>query len=116
MAYIHLNRKDSAVESFGTSCLEQAKSIISGKRNTHGTPERCFENISGLWSEYLERDISPHDVAIMMVLFKIGRIKSGKVEYNADNYIDACGYAALADELKQQEVEKQAREELYAPN
>lgn len=116
MAYIHLNRKDSAVESFGTACLERAKDIISGKRNTHGMPENSFKAIGGLWSEYLGIDISPHDVAIMMVLFKIGRIKSGKVEYNADNYIDACGYAALADELKQQEIEKQAREELYAPN
>ena len=108
MAYIHL-KTHQATSNMSTeskySCLEQAKSIISGKRNTHGTPDRCFENISGLWSEYLNIDISPHEVAIMMVLFKIGRIMSSS-EYNVDNYVDICGYAALADELKRLNYEE----------
>lgn len=37
------------------------------------------------------------DVAMMMVLFKTGRIMSGKV--NPDNYIDLAGYAACAGEI-----------------
>ena len=117
MAYIHLNRHPKA-SSMSTknsteikyNCLDQAKEIIEGKRSLHGTPENSFKAIGGLWSEYLERTITPHDVAIMMVLFKIGRIKSGHLKCNSDNYVDICGYAALADELRLQEVEDH-----YAP-
>ena len=39
----------------------------------------------------------PHDVAILMALLKIARVRSGR--YKADNYIDLAGYAACAAEI-----------------
>ena len=41
--------------------------------------------------------IEPHDVAILMALLKIARVRSGR--YKADNYIDLAGYAACAAEI-----------------
>lgn len=87
---------------FGTSraeCLDKAKEIICKDReNTYGKPENNFELIAKMWRAYLGNDdISAGDVAMMMSLLKIARIKTGK--YKADNYIDLAGYSACACEL-----------------
>jgi hypothetical protein len=42
--------------------------------------------------------ISAEDVALMMVLLKISRNNQGK-KSNIDNFIDMCGYAAIAGEI-----------------
>lgn len=42
--------------------------------------------------------ITPTDVAVMMTLFKIGRITTAG-EFTADSFVDLCGYAACAGEL-----------------
>ena len=78
--------------------LEQAISIVCQDREAqYGSPEDNFEVISALWSYYLGCDIEPHDVAMLMALLKIARIKSGR--YKDDNYIDLAGYAACAAEI-----------------
>lgn len=78
--------------------LEQAISIVCKDREAQcGSPEDNFEVISALWSDYLGYNIEPHDVAILMALLKIARIKSGRCK--ADNYIDLAGYAACAAEI-----------------
>ena len=41
--------------------------------------------------------IAPEDVAMMMVLLKVGRLMTG--DYLADNYVDICGYVACAGEI-----------------
>jgi hypothetical protein len=43
--------------------------------------------------------ITPKDVAILMVLLKLARTKAG--EHNIDDYVDACGYSAIAGELNE---------------
>lgn len=79
-------------------CLEEAgKAVLTDRENTYGAPENNFKIISSLWSEYLGAEISPEDVANMMILLKIARTASGK--YNPDNYIDIAGYAACAAEI-----------------
>ena len=78
--------------------LEQAMSIVCKDREAqYGSPEDNFGVISALWSDYLGYNIEPHDVAILMALLKIARIKSGQCK--ADNYIDLAGYAACAAEI-----------------
>lgn len=75
--------------------LTKAGEIISGERNArYGRSEDSFTHIAALWGDYLDRDISPRDVAMMMVLLKIAR--SQHDENYTDNYVDICGYAALA--------------------
>ena len=78
--------------------LNEANIIVSKDRESqYGSPENSFGEIAKLWSGYIGREITPHDVAIMMALMKIARIKCGK--YKEDSYIDACGYIACAGEL-----------------
>lgn len=78
--------------------LSKAEEIVTGARETtYGSPEDSFRTIAGLWGSYLGTDISPTDVAMLMVLLKVARSR-GSARY-ADNYIDIAGYAACAGEL-----------------
>lgn len=86
--------------------LESAAALVTGERNRqYGAPEDNFCVIADYWSTYLSRHngghmvfITPTDVAVMMTLFKIGRITTAG-EFTADSFVDLCGYAACAGEL-----------------
>ena len=77
---------------------EAKKCVIGGREQDYGSPENNFSMIGRLWSVYLEIEITPKDVAIMMTLLKIARAKDGR--FKLDNYIDACGYLACAGEIE----------------
>lgn len=80
------------------ACLESAIEIVCKDReDTYGSPEDNFDLIAALWTEYTGTELSSKDVAMMMALLKIARIKTGK--YKADNFIDLAGYAACACEI-----------------
>ena len=90
-----------------SSVLDTAKQYVTKDREaTHGDMEDNFESIGMLWEQYFsyEWTFSPTDVAVMMALLKIARLKSNKD--NPDNYIDACGYMACAGELALKKVAK----------
>ena len=90
-----------------SSVLDTAKQYVTEDREaTHGEMEDNFESIGMLWGQYFsyEQSFSPTDVAVMMALLKIARLKSNKD--NPDNYIDACGYMACAGELALKKVTK----------
>lgn len=82
--------------------LTKAFQIVSGERDVqYGSPEDNFKIIANLWSIYLSgKDgdirISPKDVAMMMSLLKIARIRTGV--FSEDSYIDLAGYAACGCE------------------
>jgi hypothetical protein len=71
--------------------------VCTDREAQYGSPENNFGLIAKLWTTYLEQTISPEDVAMLMSLLKIARIKSGQTK--ADNYIDLAGYASCAGEL-----------------
>lgn len=80
--------------------LHKAEQVICHDRqDTHGKPEDNFNTIADLWTAYLDigREITPVDVANMMILLKIGRAKGNPA--HADNWIDMAGYAACAGEI-----------------
>lgn len=78
--------------------LDEAKKIVTRDRNKqYGEIEDNFGLISQYWSIYLENNITSHDVAIMMALLKIARIKTGEVK--EDSYVDIAGYSACAGEI-----------------
>ena len=78
--------------------LDAAKKIVTGDREKqYGSPEDNFGVIARLWSTYAGHSFTPVDVAMMMTLLKVARIKTG--HYKADSYIDACGYLACAAEI-----------------
>lgn len=75
--------------------LDEAKQIITGDRqDAYGKPEDSFGLIGSLWSAYLGRTITPREVADMMVLFKMARLRGQKP--TRDTYRDVAGYAAIA--------------------
>jgi len=77
--------------------LEQAKICVCGHRQSdYGTPEDNFNRIGKLWSAYMDIKFTAKDVAIMMALLKVARIKAGN---SIDSAIDLAGYAACAGEI-----------------
>ena len=77
----------------------EALRVINGERqDTYGNPEDSFRDISTLWSAYSEVGFNSIDVAIMMALLKIARMKNHGVEHR-DNFVDAIGYLALAADM-----------------
>ena len=78
--------------------LDTAKEYVTKDRAaTHGDMENNFEMIAELWGIYLGRGVYSADVAAMMTLLKIARIKSNPT--HLDNFIDACGYMACGGEI-----------------
>lgn len=82
------------------SVLDSAKEAVCGDRQqSYGTPENNFSLIAKLWSVYLGKEISAQDVAMLMVLFKTARIKSGTA--TKDSFVDIAGYAACGAEVSE---------------
>ena len=88
----------------------RAASLVSGERNhTHGECKRNHANIAAHWNAYVHSrwpgcmvNLAPQDVACMMVLLKIARTTFGA--HNADDYVDACGYAAIAGDIAERDA------------
>ena len=90
------------------SILQTAQQCVCGSREEdYGSPEDNFKTIASLWEVYLKTkciggntdvSISPEDVAVLMILFKIARISSGHAK--SDNWIDIAGYAACGGEIE----------------
>lgn len=79
-------------------CLLAADLVDGDRRREHGDPKATHIHIAALWTAYLaDRRITGHDVAMMLLLVKVGRITTGN--HNPDNYVDICGYAGIAAEL-----------------
>lgn len=82
--------------------LRTADSTINGARqDAYGRPEANFARIADLWTAYLGEDLigslTAVDVALMMVLFKAARCKTGVG--TEDSFIDLCGYGAIGGEM-----------------
>ena len=71
--------------------------LIAQRGRDYGDPEPNHRRIAALWSAYLGHHISPHDVAVCMILVKCSRAKAGHRE---DNYDDMAGYAEIAKGLR----------------
>lgn len=97
--------------------LEEAIRCVCKDRNEqYGEPEDSFEVIAGLWNSYVKSAyirggdvcIRGGDVAIMMALFKIGRMITS-ADQKRDTFVDAAGYIACAAQIllpKEEEGEK----------
>ena len=92
-----------------TVLKEAKRCICKDRQNQYGAPEDSFLTIAAFWETYLaakyERpiELTRDDVALMMVLLKIARTMNHTL--HVDNYVDMAGYAALAAELAQNELE-----------
>lgn len=89
----------------------RAAGLVGGDRaSTHGDFRQNQANIGALWTAYLNArfskahciTVNAHDVACMMALLKIARTMTGS--HNPDDYVDACGYAAIAGGIAEQDA------------
>jgi hypothetical protein len=72
--------------------------VTIDRATTHGDAEDNFRRIADLWTAYLGvDDITSIDVAVMLALLKVARIRSNPT--HADNWIDIAGYAACGGEI-----------------
>lgn len=86
--------------------LDAAKEIVTGSRQQeYGKPENNFEIIAQLWSVYKGVIFSAHEVAMMMALLKVARIRNGGG--SGDSYVDLCGYASIAAEIHNSEKKEE---------
>lgn len=78
--------------------LDNARECVTGQRSQdYGNAEDNFGTIASLWGAYLDKTISCEDVAALMVLMKIARIKGGSTD---DSWVDVAGYAACGAECR----------------
>lgn len=78
--------------------LRKAEECVCGHREQdYGTPEDSFQCIARLWSAYYGKQFTPVDVAMMMALLKVARIRTGSA--TADSFVDLAGYAACGGEI-----------------
>lgn len=81
-----------------TELLNKALEIVNGARQeNYGSPEQNFARIAAFWTLYLQRHITPADVAIMMILMKTARLQNN-IKHE-DSWIDIAGYAANGVEV-----------------
>ena len=77
--------------------LNNAADTITERGATHGHYDLTMLRTAKLWSDFLEREIEPSDVAICMALVKLARIMETRL--NDDSWLDAIAYFSIAAEL-----------------
>lgn len=78
--------------------LDIAKTYITKDRQAdHGDAEDNFTRIAQYWSVHLGVPVKAHDVAVMMALLKVARIKQNP--NHIDNWVDGAGYFACGGEI-----------------
>ena len=81
--------------------LDTAKSYITRDRQAdHGDAEDNFSRIAGYWSLHTGTTLTATDVAVMMALLKVARIKQNP--QHVDNWVDGAGYFACGGEIANQ--------------
>ena len=98
MKFESVELDDEPKNSKRAEILHEAERCICGQREQdYGSPESNFEIFANLWTDYLYAEVSALDVAMMMCLLKIARIKNGGG--TGDSFVDLAGYAACGGEI-----------------
>jgi len=77
-----------------TTVLDLASKILEDRGLQYGPADKCFKNIAQIASAILGREITPREVAIILVSTKLARMNESP--QLADSYIDAINYLAFA--------------------
>lgn len=100
---VEKNQIVAAPISMRSSVLNEANKIVNGERaGTYGGPEDAFKTVADLWNAYFNQSskgipsIKAHDVAILLALLKVARLKATPT--HRDSWVDLAGYAACGAE------------------
>ena len=85
--------------------LAEATKVVTVDRNAqYGAPEDTFGTIADLWSTYLSIELLPQDVANLMIMLKIARLRTNPL--HRDSWVDIAGYAACGGTMPVGEEEE----------
>lgn len=88
--------------------VDKAIAVVEGDRErVYGDPGKNLRMIAGMWSSYLEIDITPEQVCDMMVQLKIARLKN-KPDHE-DSKIDIIGYTLLKERINEENTKRNLR-------
>ena len=119
--YVCEDIDEQSVKKKPYSILKEVEKILGGdRRSDYGEASASFKRIADYWNAYLchKRDkidktaheedlpyeflrgayLTGHDIAMLMILFKIAREEN---KHKHDNLADIIGYATLADEMEE---------------
>lgn len=106
---VHKSEVEGVTKVQAKEIAAKASDLVGGDRDRqHGAKHDNFSRIANMWNAWsvTRRDpaasLTAHDVGVMMALMKLARTQSGSL--NIDDYVDACGYAACAGEVAQDEA------------
>ena len=79
--------------------LDEAKRLTHGDRNkNYGKPLTNHQRIAGLWSIFLETEITPAQAAMCLALVKVARLI--ETPNHLDSFVDLAAYASIAGEIE----------------
>ena len=84
--------------------LDKCKELIVERGGEHGEANELFQQLAIRASVRRGERVTPSDVAMDMVEFKLGR---NDKNWREDNILDAINYLALALSLRAENVEEQ---------
>lgn len=87
------------LNEFFSRCTEH----IVERANQYDAPELNLKRIASMWTNFLKREVTAYEVAVMMAMLKMARLSQG---YHQDTLEDAAAYIALAELLKGTELEE----------
>ena len=91
-------REQFTTTSSRSSFLDDVNKLVSlDRQEIYGHPKDNFACIADFWATYLGIPITLRQVADMMILTKISRLKN--CERHRDSVVDIAGYAACRDML-----------------
>lgn len=85
--------------------IDELKEVMSQREEGYGGSERTLRKIGLMWSAWLNmrfgprHDLSPTDVAELMVLLKVARSSGLPSVRVGDDRLDMAGYSILASEM-----------------
>lgn len=79
-----------------TVAVDAIRLVDEDRNDSYGPPEVNLSRIAAMWSGYLDHEVTAEDVALMMVLVKIGRSRAG---YSRDNAVDGVAYFLIHDSM-----------------
>jgi hypothetical protein len=93
-----MDRPGNPLKPIDKTLLDEAYSLVTGDRQkAYDHPARNFDRIARLWSVALDKEITPEDVAVCMILVKIARqVHAPK----RDNIVDAIGYLLTLEAVR----------------
>jgi hypothetical protein len=80
------------------SILGHTAKVLEERRDDYGDPAEQFRAIADRWSITLATPITPSQVALCMIDFKLARLAYDPG--HIDSMVDVIGYAALLREVR----------------